>query len=181
MALITLSILIPTTKSREKVFSILKKEIERQIEGLPVELLINEHETDNVGKKRNDLLRQAKGTWVVSIDSDDHISKDYVNKILKATETNPDCIGISGYITTNGKNKKQWHISKKYGTWYQLGGVYYRTPNHISPVKREIALKAMFPEISFGEDAGYSERILPLLKTEVVVKGDIYHYDFKNK
>ena len=179
--MIKLSILIPTTKSREKVFSVLKKEIERQIEGQPVELLINEHETDNVGKKRNDLLRQAKGTWVVSVDSDDHISKDYVSKILKATETNPDCIGISGYITTNGKHKKQWHISKEYGSWYERNSVYFRTPNHISPVKRELALKVMFPEISFGEDAVYSERILPFLKSEVRVRGDIYHYDFKNK
>src|SRR5690606_24736050 len=112
---------------------------------------------------------------------DDKISSDYIRKILTAVSESPDCIGISGVITTNRKKKKQWHISKEYGRWYEKSGVYYRTPNHISPVKRELALKAMFPQINYGEDAEYSKRLLPFLKTEVKVKGNIYHYDYRTK
>ena len=62
--------------------------------------------------------------------------------------------------------------------WHQSGGIYYRTPNHISPVKRELALQAGFPEIAFGEDHEYSKRLLPLLKTETIIKENLYHYDF---
>lgn len=178
-----LSILIPTTTSREKVIRGLLRNLNRQIAKYPteVELLINGHETDNVGKKRNDLLMQAKGTHCVFIDSDDQVSSDYVKLILKALKSDPDCVGISGIITTNGKNARQWHISKEYGTWYTKGRVYMRTPNHISPIRTELARKVMFPEISHGEDAVFSRNIHPLLKSEVIIKGNIYHYIFKSK
>jgi len=99
--------------------------------------------------------------------------------ILEAIQSNSDCIGISGIITTNGRDQRQWHISKEYGHWHTApDGTYLRTPNHISPVKRELALQAGFPEIPFGEDAEYSRRLLPLLKTETIIKENIYHYKY---
>lgn len=135
----------------------------------------------NIGVKRNRLLSVAHGDYIVFIDDDDTISPDYVQKILKATETNPDCIGISGLITTNGQDKRQWHISKDFGSWYEHANCYYRTPNHISPIRRELALQAGFPEIVHGEDYEYSKRLLPLLKTEVKVEGNIYFYNYWTK
>ena len=74
-----------------------------------------------------------------------------------------------------------WHISKDFGFWYEQRGVYYRTPNHISPVKRELALLAGFPEIAFSEDAEYSKRLLPHLKTEVKIPGILYYYRYESK
>lgn len=132
----------------------------------------------NIGTKRNKLLEQAKGDYIVFADDDDSLAYNYVEKILEAIESGPDCIGISGVITTNGKNEKPWHISKDYGHWYEANGVYYRTPNHISPVRRELALAAGFPEIQFGEDAEYSRRLLPMLKTEVKIPGILYYYRY---
>lgn len=149
-------------------------------EGL-VELILNEHETDCVGKKRNDLLLTAKGDYVVFIDSDDNIAPSYIDSIMFVIEyENPDCIGINGHMTTNGRNPVKWYISKEYGSWHEKNGAYLRTPNHISPVKREIALKAMFPEVKFGEDHVYSMRILPFLKTESLITTPLYHYDYRN-
>lgn len=179
---IALSILIPTTSARKEIIKPLLAELERQMSKKPgqVELIINEHETDCVGKKRNDLLLAAKGDYVVFIDSDDKIAPTYILVILCAIECEaPDCIGINGHMTTNGKNPVKWYISKEYKTWHTKDGVYLRTPNHISPVKREIALKAMFPEISFGEDHAYSMRILPFLQTESIISAPLYHYDYR--
>lgn len=178
-----LSILICTTSTREKVIRGLLRNLNHQIKKYPleVELLINGHETDNVGKKRNDLLLQANGTHCVFIDSDDMVSKDYVKLILNALRSDPDCVGISGIITTNGKDLRQWHISKEYGTWYKKGRNYYRTPNHISPIRTELARKVMFPEISHGEDAVFSRNVHPLLKSEVIIKGNIYSYLYNSK
>lgn len=175
-----LSILIATTSVRDEIIRPLLQNLVYQCKDLHsiVEVIIDNHETNIVGVKRNNLLNQAIGDYVIFVDSDDKISPLYIEKILKATETNPDCIGISGTITFNGGPHKQWHISKEYGSWYQKGDVYYRTPNHISPVRRELALQAGFPEISFGEDAEYSKNLLSLLKTEVVIPGNLYHYDF---
>lgn len=145
-----------------------------------VEILIDYHETDYIGKKRNTLLGWATGDYIVFIDDDDEIASCYVSKILNVINLVPeaDCIGINGIITTDGKNKQEWFISKDYGRWFVRGNIYYRTPNHISPVKRELALKAGFPEVKFAEDYEYSMRLLPLLKSEIKIHIPIYHYKY---
>lgn len=146
-----------------------------------VEVITDSSMSYNIGTKRNKLLEMANGDYIVFIDADDRVSPKYVELILKAIETRPDCVGISGYITTNGANMKQWYISKDYGYWYEKENVYYRTPNHISPVKRELALLAGFPEGTSGEDAEYSKRLFPLLKSEVKIEGNLYHYNYYTK
>ncbi len=178
--MVKLSILIATTASRKEMLDILLKGLIDQC-GPEVEILIDDHETNCIGKKRNDLLARATGEYVVYVDSDDHVSPNYVNLILAACITKPDCIGINGIITTNGLNEQKWFISKEYGRWYLRGNVYYRTPNHISPVCRELALKAGFPEVKFAEDYAYSMALLPLLKTETIIHQPIYHYDYRTK
>jgi len=177
-----LSVLIATMPKRKWKFHRLLNILESQVpmNGC-VEILWDDSMDYNIGVKRNKLLERAVGDYIVFIDDDDLISSDYTRKILQAMVGNPDCIGISGVITTNGKDEKQWHISKEYGTWWEKNDVYYRTPNHISPVKREIALKIGFPEIPYGEDAVYSRNIHPQLKTENLVTGNIYTYKFKTK
>lgn len=178
---ITLSILIATMPSRSERFLELRYVLETQILlhklSDEVEIIYDAAMHYNIGTKRNILLNEARGKYIVFCDDDDKVSPEYVLKLFLACDGS-DCIGISGFITTNGQNKKQWHISKEYGSWYERGGVYYRTPNHISPVKRELALQAGFPDIAFGEDAEYSRRLLPLLNTETKVEGNIYHYDY---
>lgn len=135
----------------------------------------------NIGTKRNKLLALASGKYVVFIDDDDLISSDYVEKILEACKSDCDCIGINGIITINGGAERKWDISKVHGSWWEQDNVYYRTPNHISPVKRELALLAGFPEISFSEDHEYSMRLLPMLKTEVKILGNLYFYRYESK
>lgn len=174
-----LSILIATMPKR-------KRSLARLLKSLPknnpqVEILTDDSMDYNIGEKRNKLLLRATGDFITYIDDDDSIYPNYVELILKATSTNPDCIGICGIITTNGLKKKKWFISKDYWGWFERDSIYYRTPNHISPVKREIALKAMFPQIKFGEDAEYSKRILPFLHTEVKIDEEIYHYQYSTR
>lgn len=176
-----LSILIPSTKSRQDMTDKLIIHLQNQCINCDVEILLDWHEDNCIGIKRNNLLSNAIGEYIVFVDSDDQISDNYVSEILWATKPSPDCIGINGTITTNGQNKRQWFISKEYGHWHEANGVYYRTPNHISPVKRELALQAGFPEITFGEDAEYSRRLLPFLKSEIIITQPIYHYDFWQK
>lgn len=152
-----------------------------------VEVITDSSMNYNIGTKRNKLLSLATGKYVVFIDDDDLISSDYIAQVVLACsmynkdQDNPDCIGISGVISTNGGNERQWHISKDYQMWFERSGVYYRTPNHISPVKRELALAAGFPEISFGEDFEYSMRLLPMLKTEVKIPGILYYYRYESR
>lgn len=177
---IKLSILIPSTKDREYMTLCLKEMIclNASVEQAEQFEIIIDWSGDIVGKKRNDLLKQAKGEYIVFVDSDDLVSPVYVSKILEACKSGADCIGINGIMTTNGQLEQKWFISKEYGYWHQRGSVFYRTTNHISPVRRELALQAGFPEWIFGEDAEYSRRLLPLLKTEVIITEPLYHYKF---
>lgn len=177
---IILSILIPCMPVHLTELAELRKILDPQLTG-EVEVITDHSMNYNIGVKRNKLLALASGKYIVMIDADDKISTDYVAKILDACKSDCDCIGISGVITTDGRNEMQWHISKDYQDWFERNKVYYRTPNHISPVKRELALKAGFPEISFGEDYHYSMNLLPFLKTEIKVSGNIYHYKFISK
>ena len=144
----------------------------------PVEILVDASMDYNIGTKRNKLLERATGKYIVFADDDDEVAPNYLKQLCLATIMDVDCIGISGLITTDGRNQRQWRISKEYGSWYERNGVYYRTPNHISPVKRELALQAGFPEIAFGEDHEYSMRLLPLLKSEVTIPGNLYFYKY---
>lgn len=178
-----LSILVATMPSRIEVFQTLWAELSRQsairnYDFCSIEVLFDRSMDYNVGVKRNKLLHRAKGEYIVYIDDDDTIHPEYINLVLEACKSKNDCIGINGTMTTNGHSLQQWFISKDYQCWYMVNYIYYRTPNHISPVKRELALQAGFPETSFGEDAEYSRRLLPLLKTETIISEPLYHYDY---
>jgi glycosyltransferase involved in cell wall biosynthesis len=181
-----LSILICTIPSRHEMFYKLLNQVKllcsKHSDGI-LEILIQADTHLNIGQKRNKLLEEAKGDFVVFIDDDDEIHDDYVDCMLNAIEICPDadCIGYKGYITFNGSTRKNWVISKECLTWHEKDQVYYRTPNHISPVRREIALSVKFPEITFGEDYEYSMGILPMLKKETFVDKELYHYKFMAK
>lgn len=182
MALVELSILIPTMPSRLKCFSELISELNRQIidcnAAFTVEIITDDSMEYNIGVKRNKLLDLANGTYIAFCDDDDRVHSNYVNLILEAIKSDADCIAFNGVMSTNKTNYQQWFISKEYGRWFTENNIHYRTPNHISPVKRNLALLAGFPPISFGEDFGYSERLYPLLKTETVINEPLYFYDY---
>jgi cellulose synthase/poly-beta-1,6-N-acetylglucosamine synthase-like glycosyltransferase len=143
-----------------------------------VEILI---ETDNrkitTGAKRNLLLHEAHGDYIAFVDDDDEVASDYVQKILAATATYPDCCGMEGQVTfqRTGVSRRFIH-SLKYKSWFEKDGVYYRCPNHISPVRRGLALSVGFPDLTIGEDRDYSMRLLPLLRTESCISGILYYY-----
>jgi glycosyltransferase involved in cell wall biosynthesis len=171
-----LSILICSLNSRvdklNRLMNVLKPQLHDEIEVLV--------KTDDgqmpIGAKRNLLLEEAKGNYISFVDDDDLVSDDYVRKIIEATESSPDCCGLQGIITFQGQGPRLFIHSLKYKEWFEQNAVYYRCPNHLNPVKRELALSVKFPESNFGEDKDYSTRLLPLLKEEKFIHGTIYHY-----
>lgn len=149
-----------------------------------VEILINKDNGEkSVGTKRNELLKKAVGDYICFIDDDDIVSDDYVAKIIKATETNPDTIGIHLLHKEDGILTGLTYHSIKYDRWWDEKNKenpslknYYRNPNHLNPVKREYALQVGFPEINRGEDKWYSQNILKYIKTEEYIESPIYEY-----
>lgn len=175
-----LSILICSLHSRHHMLDALLKELLLQRnDNEEVEILT---EVDNkeitTGAKRNILLNRATGKYIIFIDDDDWPEPCYIAELLKAAESDADCFAMNGYITTNGHNKINWALSKDYennGTTF-----YYRKTNHITGVKREIALKVGFPDKSNAEDKWYSDRVALLCKTEFKIIPPMYHYRFQS-
>lgn len=171
-----LSILICSMSSRVDKLNKLMNVLSPQVND-DVEILIKTDDGEiQIGKKRNLLLEEASGDYVCFVDDDDLVSTDYVSKILEATKNNPDCCGLQGIITFQGQCPRMFIHSLQYKEWFEKNNIYYRCPNHLNPIKREIALKVKFPESNFGEDKDFSVRVLPLLKTESFISGVIYHY-----
>lgn len=171
---IDLSILICHLYTRD-VGPLLKK-LKLQTDNRPVEIIVNGDNGElTIGSKRNELIRAAKGNYICFIDDDDDVSCDYTSSILSAIEKKPDVIGIEGEITFDNKKTKFYH-SIDYQGWYTGIDGFYRTPNHLNPVKKSIAENIMFPEIDFGEDRKYSDRLIRVVKSEVYIDRQIYFY-----
>lgn len=193
----TLSILIPLVPQHEKKFNELRAYLESQIKDRPVEILSLNSKSqkeggESTGRKRQRLLEQAKGEYVVYIDADDWVWEYYVDEMLRACQSGADCFAINGIMTTDGRDEIKWRISKdninpgnidpKTGRVvqddYRENGkhVYLRKTNHITGVKRSIALAAGFPDKSNAEDKYYSDRLQ--LRTEFKIEKPLYHYRF---
>ena len=174
----TFSILICSLENRkDSLFCLLNILKLQDCDRLEILIMIDDGEL-SIGTKRNRLLEKAKGDYIAFVDDDDRVVNDYVSKILKALESEPDCCSLEGIITNNKKGWSRTFIhSLKYDKWFIKDNVYYRNPNHLSPVRRELALRIRFPDINSGEDKDYSTRLLPLLKIEEKIEGVLYYYD----
>jgi glycosyltransferase involved in cell wall biosynthesis len=185
-----LSILIATVPERRRKFHLLSMELERQAEGLPVQIvpLITERASKggpSIGKKRQDLLLMAKGEYVTFIDDDDWIDSDYIQLILEAIGSGPDCIGFLVSVQGLARKPQIASASNEWQGWADnIGGFdYVRTIYHKNPVKRDIALQIGYNDLKFGEDHDYSVRLKQsgLLKTEVFIDRPLYIYRYRHE
>jgi glycosyltransferase involved in cell wall biosynthesis len=176
-----LSILICTIPERINKFNTLLEKLNLQSSNLETEILFDNSPkgTITIGGKRNNLLNKAKGEYVVFIDDDDDVSNEYISELINAIEKNPDCIGFQIACDIDGK-KYSAASSMKYDWKEDVDGYkYVRSIYHKTPVKREISLKCMFPDKSFGEDYEYSIRLKQHLKSEIFINKVLYYYNFK--
>lgn len=184
-----LSILICTLPERkhflERVMHRLKPQLTNEIEVL----ISDENKDVPIGKKRNDLMNKAIGEYICFIDDDDWVSEKYIEKILKATDYKPDVIGFNSIITIDQQTPRRVEITLNHDNWdHKMGKingedhpvVYYRCPNHLSPVKRKIALNINFPEISNQEDKFYSLSLQNFCREEIYINEYMYYYDCRD-
>ena len=178
-----LSILICTLETRKTLFDVLLAELKKQSKGYEVEILSDcDNGEQTIGEKRNKLLQKAKGDYVCFIDDDDWVDSEYITKIVEALESEPDCVKLIGVMNTNGLNTVRFEHSIVHGVYSTFGGVYQRPPNHLNPIRREIAQKFDFPESDFGEDTDWALQIRDsgLLQREEPTYKVLYHYRFKS-
>jgi glycosyltransferase involved in cell wall biosynthesis len=180
-----LSILIPTMHKRSGLLKRLMNNLQPQ---LTDEVEVLTHADDGritTGRKRNDLIQRATGEYVVFIDDDDMVADTYIADILQAAKKQPDCITFRGWMTTDNKSKTEFRISITYpycDAWKDGKLMYFRYPNHITPIKRSVALQVPFPNVSMGEDYAWATEIhkRKLLKTEIHIQKELYFYLYQS-
>lgn len=181
----SLTILIPTLRERHRHLKRLQDIIVPQVHRFSdrVQIVYNDAGRHmNIGDKRNRMLSGVISEYFVFIDDDDIITKSYLKLIMQAIDQNPDCVTFNGWMTTDGRNEKDFVI--RLGEKYEeRNGVYYRFPNHLAPMRTELVKHVKFPHLVSGEDYGWAKKIhdAKILKTSVHIEEKIYHYDYRTR
>ena len=121
-----------------------------------------------VSRARNVGLKKAKGEYIVFIDSDDLVSEDYIEQILKAIETEPDTVYLSwksmdGKFGKIIKNEKDKFGSQNRCVWNRV-------------FKKTYIYGMEFDEnMSVAEDDDFLNR-LPEAESHTFVSKPIYFY-----
>jgi len=175
-----LSILIPTLPARINCLSNLIQKLNKQIINFGyidrVQILtLCDTKEYTVGEKRNRLLELSTGKYVCFIDDDDDISDNYLCEIIKAIESNADVITFCGDYVANNR-VTPFSISSVHRDNFDEVNMLYRLPNHLCPVKRELALNCMFTNKNFGEDSDYAELLNKIINSEYHINLKLYFY-----
>jgi len=183
-----LTIMLPTTVDRRKCFYSLLEKVLKQINDLGmqqfVEILIDEDNKEkSIGKKRQDLLERASGIFVVGIDSDDFIADTYIEDIVNVINSNPnvDHIGFLENCWIDGQESKSI-FSIRHHKWDENtdGYDHVRCANPKSVIRRTKALEVGFEDSRYGEDRVFSEKVTPLLLSEVFIEKELYLYRYNS-
>jgi|GEM_PF-1113911 hypothetical protein len=180
-----LSLLIPTLECRRDQFSRLVEGLEFQIRNAgrssDVEILpYPDAGGYSIGHKRNILLGRAKGEFVASIDDDDEVGDRYIELICDALGRRPevDCLGIRGVITFRGSHPCEFVNSVQYSDMFSRNHTYYRPPTHVNPIRRAIAVRYRFPDVSYSEDLDWALQMRDdrALQREEFIDSVLYYY-----
>lgn len=188
--MITLSILVCSTHTRYKTFGrAIQDQLWPQWEALPpadrdrVEIMIMvDNKAMMLGAKRNVMVDAAQGQYVQFVDDDDRIEPDMISSVLAAIDANPgvDVVTFLASVTLNGGEAKICRYSKNYGRDVNTATEYHRLPNHICCIRRDIAIKATFPNLIREEDSQYAKVLRPHIRTEHAIDRVLYHYDYND-
>jgi hypothetical protein len=157
-------------------YNSLNNKIQQEIE--IISIIDNKKMT--IGKKRNELLNCSSGEYVVFVDDDDRVSNDYIIKIYNATFNNSDVITFNVMVSLNNSTPKICYYSINYNNDYNTDNEYYRLPNHLMCVKKDIALDIKYLPINLGEDSEYAKQLKNKIKTEFNINEVLYYYDWNS-
>lgn len=181
-----LSMLIPSVVPRtlhlNRHLYFLSRQIERDNLGGKVEIVVayDDFETP-LGEKRNLLLNEARGKYLVYCDDDDSIANDYFRTIVDTLEANPDAdyVGYRISLLQNGYWGRDTYHSLRYDHCYGDDRGYYRNISHINPLRSDIAKRFVFPNLIAGEDVDWDTQVYQsgFVKKEVYIDRCLYIYN----
>ncbi len=137
----------------------------------------------SIGTKRQSLLEQARGEFIVFIDDDDLISADFIAEVLSAHYRNPSADAITYRSKRYCDGVYEADCIYSIANTNNSGAVvidgfktYTRFPYHVTPIRRELALKVGFQNKDHQEDTDFAVALRPLIKTEEHIEKFLYFY-----
>lgn len=176
-----IDILIPSLVDRRSKLERLMDAFDLQIKDNPVNVIsLTDNRESTTGAKRNKLLQMATSDYVCFFDDDDTPSYNYIDWIVKAAKSGMDCASLIGSIELMPGMWRPFYHSRTVTQWYEFDGKYFRYPNHLNLIKREIATQISFPDKTIGEDHVWSTALYEsgLIKTEFEIPDTIYYYNY---
>lgn len=179
-----------STPERNEMFAKLFTELHRQLEYCQtfheilgrVEILVDDSIRFldgglSVGKKRQALLERAEGVYLCYLDSDEGISPDYLETILRLCYQGQDICTFRAMV----KLSNFWALvdmSLRYKTNEQITPDYTvrRMPWHVCAVKTKYAKMHSFPDVNNAEDFAWMERVLTHCTSEAHTDKIIFEY-----
>jgi len=175
-----LSILIPSLSTRTHYLTSLLSVLNQQMTEEVEILILIDNGVKNIGKKRNELLKQSQGEYIVFIDDDDSVAYSFVDDVLEATKTGVDYISY-GQCFHNVQTKEKKDVISHIGAkWENLPELAVRGVMHVCPTRRELALQVKFPEAQqYGEDVVWGKEMDKVCKTEYLINKMLYYYEWR--
>ena len=178
---IILSILTPSIPERWQSLNNLTEQIQNQIgDDWPVEhLVFVDNRKRSIGRKRDGLLRLARGKYVAFVDDDDHVHANYTNEILHAAKENPDVITFQQIADVNGqKGTVEFRLGNPDES-FKPGEITKRNAWHVCAWRTSLAIQSSFPNCNYGEDRAFSAPLcgLPGLK-EIHIPKALHYYTY---
>jgi len=178
------SVLIPSLVERDAMLdgllTSIKEKVARLCPSLRVEFCLDvDNRQKSVGKKRGDLLKQAKGKYLSFIDDDDSITDAYVEDLWACIQGGHQCMRLNGqmgdYVFTH-------NIGVTLEDKMVVGEppVFQRPPNHLNPILSDIARFVKFKDATHGEDLDWTVSMIKtgLLRNEYPADVSRIHYHY---
>ena len=115
--------------------------------------------------KRNNLLQRARGQYVCAVDDDDDLSASYLPELLAAIDAGAGADAVV-FRAERTRDDDGPTVALDYyiGAAPQADGTDWRTPDHLTPVRADLAKRVPFPAVVDNEDVAWRKALLPLLK-----------------
>jgi glycosyltransferase involved in cell wall biosynthesis len=152
-----LSILIATIPGREEQSKALSEKLANQIGNLPVEyLILSDNRKRSIGAKRQALWDIAEGEYAAMVDDDDDISDNYIEELLKATETGAEVITFEQRAIYNGLESKVVFKLGQGDHAFIPNGITLRDAWHVCAWRLDRVKDCQFLYCNYGEDKAWS-------------------------
>jgi glycosyltransferase involved in cell wall biosynthesis len=137
--------------------------------------------TLTIGGKRQKIIDTCETEYVCFVDDDDWVSPNYLASLLLALAGKPDCVTFMGVLTTDGESPENFRLSLHYPreAWSKdAQGIHQRTPNHLCPIKIELARSIRYKEVTSYEDFIWSKSIHGVLRSQCHIDDVLYQYRY---